>query len=239
MNHGASAFDWDRCTPDCWNRWYVEFYPRQSILVHDDSRGLSHISSSADLAAFEPRTGRLLWRTALARIAPLKVTQSRYPRKIRVFSTRPLLKDNVAYHVTNAGVVAAVDAQTGDIRWLTRYPQRQNVLDNLAKPGETWHNDAPLIRGHACLRKLDHDGNCLRSLAPPRRRPLPGLPPLGPREAEDGRGTLLHPAAPWRSSIRGDSLDLRPHRPVAAGVRRPRRRHDGRRADCFAGEERS
>ncbi|MBM4039041.1 MAG: tetratricopeptide repeat protein, partial [Planctomycetes bacterium] len=206
---GGSSFDWDRYTTNIWARWYVEFCPRQSILlhegvvlanmfvygpslvavdeytgrllwskgpmaaatedewldryqaapapgrgimvapvVHDDIRGLSHISSTAELAAFETRTGKLLWRTTLARIAPLKITQSRYPRKIRIFSTRPLLKDNVVYHVTNAGVVAAVDAQTGDVRWLTRYPQNPRTLDNLVTPGERWYNDAPLIRGH-------------------------------------------------------------------------------------------
>ena len=206
---GGSSFDWERYTTNVWARWYVEYYPRQSILVHegvvmagmfvygpslaavdeytgrslwskgpmaaatedewldryqaapaagrgmvvapvvhDDIRGLSHISSTAELAAFETRTGKPLWRTSLARIAPLRITQSRYPRKIRIFSTSPVVKDNVVYHVTNAGTVAAVDAQTGEIRWLTRYPQDQRALDNLVTPGERWYNDAPLVRGH-------------------------------------------------------------------------------------------
>ena len=59
------------------------------------------------------------------RIAPLKITQSRYPRKIRILSSTPLVNEGVVYHVTNAGIVAAVDAQTGNIRWLTRYPQNE------------------------------------------------------------------------------------------------------------------
>ncbi len=117
-------------------------------VVHDDIRGLAHISSSADLAAFETRTGQLLWRTTLSRINPLKITQSRYPRKIRILSTRPLISNNIVYHVTNAGVVAAVDARTGDIRWLTRYPQKKNVLDNLESTGRIWHNNPPILRGN-------------------------------------------------------------------------------------------
>ncbi|MFO7899905.1 MAG: PQQ-binding-like beta-propeller repeat protein, partial [Planctomycetota bacterium] len=116
-------------------------------VVFDDIRGRSHLSSSADLAAFETRTGKLLWRTTLARIAPLKITQSRYPRKIRILSSTPLLKEGVVYHVTNAGVVAAVDACTGRVRWITRYPQSRRVLDNLSHPGVLWSNEAPMIRG--------------------------------------------------------------------------------------------
>jgi len=118
-------------------------------VVHDDIRGRSHISSSAELAAFETRTGKLLWRQKLSRISPLKITQSRYPRKIRILSTTPIVKDGVVYHVTNAGIVAAVDAQTGDIIWLTRYPQRKDVMDNFASLNkiDLWRNEAPLIRG--------------------------------------------------------------------------------------------
>ncbi len=115
-------------------------------IVHDDIRGRSHISSTSELAAYESRTGKLIWRTKLSRISPLKITQSRYPRKIRIFSTTPLVKDGVVYHCTNAGAIAAVDAQTGDIRWLTRYPQLKNVLDNFSNPGKTWRNEAPMIR---------------------------------------------------------------------------------------------
>ncbi len=116
-------------------------------VVFDDIRGRTHISSAAELAAYEPRTGQTLWRTKLARIAPLKITQSRYPRKIRIFSTTPLVDGNAVYHVTNAGVVACVDAGTGDIRWLTRYPQSRQALDNLSHPGAIWRNEAPVIRG--------------------------------------------------------------------------------------------
>ena len=116
-------------------------------VVHDDIRGLTHVSSTAELAAYETRTGKLLWRRWLSRITPLKITQSHYPRKIRIFSTTPLVKDGVVYHVTNAGVVAAVDEQTGEVRWMTRYPQDKTVMDNFAQPGRVWRNEAPIIRG--------------------------------------------------------------------------------------------
>ncbi|MFO7899303.1 MAG: PQQ-binding-like beta-propeller repeat protein, partial [Planctomycetota bacterium] len=116
-------------------------------VVHDDIRGRTHISSSAELAAFETRSGKRLWQTRLSQISPLKITQSRYPRKIRVFSTTPLVKDGVVYHVTNAGVVAAVDARTGRARWLTRYPQKKQALDNLTGPGRVWRNEPPLVHG--------------------------------------------------------------------------------------------
>jgi outer membrane protein assembly factor BamB len=119
-----------------------------AAVVHDDIRGRTHISSSAELAAFESRSGRLLWRRTLSRIAPLKITQSRYPRKIRILSTTPAVNQGVVYHCSNAGVVAALDAQTGDIRWLTRYPQVRSVLDNFAGIGHEWRNTTPLIRGN-------------------------------------------------------------------------------------------
>ncbi|MCH7664209.1 MAG: PQQ-binding-like beta-propeller repeat protein, partial [Chloroflexi bacterium] len=80
--------------------------------------------------------------------SPLKITQSRYPRKIRIFSSTPLVKEGIVYHCTNAGVVAAVDARTGDIRWLTRYPQNKNALDNFSSPGLVWRNEPPLVRGN-------------------------------------------------------------------------------------------
>lgn len=117
-------------------------------ITHDDIRGRAHISSSADLAAFESRTGKLLWRTTIARVSPLKITQSRYPRKIRILTTSPVVKDGVVYHVTNAGAIVAVDAQTGRIIWLTRYPQNMGVLDNLNPMGRSWRNEPPLIRGN-------------------------------------------------------------------------------------------
>jgi len=117
-------------------------------VVHDDIRGRSHISSTSELAAFETRTGKLLWRTKLSRISPLKITQSRYPRKIRILSSAPLVKDGAVYHVTNAGIVAAVDAQTGQVRWLTRYPQSKVVMDNFSSPGQIWRNEPPMVRGN-------------------------------------------------------------------------------------------
>ncbi|MBA4389168.1 MAG: hypothetical protein C0404_14440, partial [Verrucomicrobia bacterium] len=117
-------------------------------ITHDDIRGRTHISSSAELAAFESRTGKLLWRTTLARISPLKITQSRYPRKIRILTTPPAVKDGVVYHVTNAGSIAAVDAQTGTVIWMTRYPQSKEVLDNFSALGFVWRNEPPVIRGN-------------------------------------------------------------------------------------------
>jgi len=116
-------------------------------VVYDDIRGRSHISSGAELAAFETRTGKLMWRTRLSRISPLKITQSRYPRKIRILSSMPLVHEGVVYHSTNAGIVAAVDALTGTIRWLTRYPQNKTVLDNFSSTGHVWRNQPPVIRG--------------------------------------------------------------------------------------------
>lgn len=117
-------------------------------VVHDDIRGRTHISSSADLAAFDSRTGKLLWRKTLTRISPLKITQSRYPRKIRILSSTPLLNEGVVYHCSNAGAIVAVDSQTGDIRWMTRYPQLNGVLDNFTPVPKAWRNTSPVVRGN-------------------------------------------------------------------------------------------
>jgi outer membrane protein assembly factor BamB len=53
----------------------------------------------------------------------------------------------VVYHVTNAGLVAALEVRSGEVIWLTRYPQNIGILDNLRKLPSVWRNERPLLRG--------------------------------------------------------------------------------------------
>ncbi|MBM4031578.1 MAG: hypothetical protein FJ291_07295 [Planctomycetes bacterium] len=123
-----------------------------ATVVHDDVEGDSHLSSTASVAAFDARGGKLLWRRTLCRLTPGKFTISRLRRKIRVFCSPPLYANGVVYAGTNAGVFAALDAETGDVRWTTRYDQNPVMLDATVLP-ETHQsklfcaNAAPIVFG--------------------------------------------------------------------------------------------
>ena len=123
-----------------------------ATVVHDDVEGDAHLSSTVAVAAFESRNGKLLWRRTLCRLTPSKFTISRIRRKIRIFCSPPVYKNGVVYACTNAGVFAAVDADTGEARWITRYDHKPVMLDALVLPD--MHRDklfctntAPIVFG--------------------------------------------------------------------------------------------
>jgi outer membrane protein assembly factor BamB len=93
--------------------------------VYDDMESDTHISSSAGIVCFDSATGNVRWKRFLVRRMPEKFTlrvSARYGRKIRIYSTPPTVKNGVVYHTTNCGLVAALDALSGQVRWATRYP---------------------------------------------------------------------------------------------------------------------
>src|SRR5262249_61628003 len=53
------------------------------------------------------------------------------PRRtpIRIFSPPPLYHQGTVYYCTNAGVIAALDARSGRVKWYMRYPFHPEVHD--------------------------------------------------------------------------------------------------------------
>jgi outer membrane protein assembly factor BamB len=62
------------------------------------------------------------------------------------------MKNGVVYHTTNCGIIAAIDALSGEERWLMRYPVVSAIHDatvpaDKAGLGVLWNNRPPLIYG--------------------------------------------------------------------------------------------
>ncbi|MCX7803873.1 MAG: PQQ-binding-like beta-propeller repeat protein [Planctomycetota bacterium] len=127
--------------------------------VYDEIEGNAHLYSEAGLICFESRTGKVLWQRKLVRLSPRKFTISKIVRKIRIYSSPPALVDGVLYHTTNCGIIAAVDALSGQVRWATRYPHGETAHDTEEKPGHLWANRAPIVRdGRIYVTPVDSTG---------------------------------------------------------------------------------
>jgi outer membrane protein assembly factor BamB/tetratricopeptide (TPR) repeat protein len=93
--------------------------------VLDNIRGVTHIDSEYGLMAFEAKTGRIRWRTPVCRLRPGGFSASLVGgrrNRIRSFTSPPLYHQGTIYYCTNAGAVAALDALSGRIKWVMRYP---------------------------------------------------------------------------------------------------------------------
>ncbi|MCX7803966.1 MAG: PQQ-binding-like beta-propeller repeat protein [Planctomycetota bacterium] len=99
--------------------------------VLDDIRGVTHVDTEYGLVAIECDTGRIRWRTALCRLPTGRFTTGSWAgrRRIRSFSSPPLYHEGTVYYCTNAGAVAAVDALSGRVNWITRYPYYTTIHD--------------------------------------------------------------------------------------------------------------
>jgi outer membrane protein assembly factor BamB/tetratricopeptide (TPR) repeat protein len=86
----------------------------------DEGEGSDHIYTAVGLSALTKETGEVRWRVPLCQLSPTATTQSK--SGIRVLSSTPLVQEGVIYCATNAGVVAALDEASGNVRWLVRYP---------------------------------------------------------------------------------------------------------------------
>ena len=84
-----------------------------------------HIDSEYGVMAFESRTGRIKWRTPVCRLRPGKFIVdfgSGVRMRIRSFSSPPLYHQGTVYTCSNAGSIAAMDALSGRVKWLIKYP---------------------------------------------------------------------------------------------------------------------
>ncbi|MDD4890203.1 MAG: PQQ-binding-like beta-propeller repeat protein, partial [Phycisphaerae bacterium] len=132
--------------------------------VLDNIEGETHIDSEYGLIAFDSVTGRLQWRTPLCRLAPGKFSggfAEERRNRIRSFTSPPLYNEGTIYYNTNAGAMAAIDGQSGRIKWLARYPYYPEVHDATRQFGGVddrygnpaphspmfWYNQRPLLIG--------------------------------------------------------------------------------------------
>ena len=83
--------------------------------VHDPTGAISYSISAYDL-----RTGEVRWRTL---ICASQQEVNMFGNSRQEFAAGPIaLRDGVVFGTTNLGIVYAVDAEDGDVRWLSGYP---------------------------------------------------------------------------------------------------------------------
>jgi outer membrane protein assembly factor BamB len=100
--------------------------------ILDEIEGNTHTDTEYGLTAFESGTGRMLWRKRLCRLTPGKFTAGfvcPVRNRIRSFASPPLYHQGTVYYNTNAGVIAALDARSGRVKWLIRYPYYDRIHD--------------------------------------------------------------------------------------------------------------
>jgi len=139
--------------------------------VLDNIEGDCHIDSEYGVIAFESTTGRISWRQPVCRLRPgLFSAQFAMKRRNRIlsFTSPPLYHEGTVYCCTNAGAMAALDALSGRVRWVMRYPYYAlpySVHDATRKFGAGggaveytrvrayphspmfWYNQRPLLNG--------------------------------------------------------------------------------------------
>jgi outer membrane protein assembly factor BamB/tetratricopeptide (TPR) repeat protein len=100
--------------------------------VLDNIEGATHINTEYGVTAFDSTSGRQQWRVPLCNLAPGKpafgFAETRR-NHIRSFSSPPLYHQGTVYYCTNAGVVSALDARSGRVKWYMRYPFHPEVHD--------------------------------------------------------------------------------------------------------------
>jgi len=131
--------------------------------VLDNIEGETHTDTEYGVIAFESTTGRVQWRKPLCRLAPGKFSAGfavRRRNRIRSYTSPPLYHQGTVYYGTNAGAIAALDARSGRVKWLMRYPCYPSIHDATRPFGGfarytplrmndviLWYNQRPLVVG--------------------------------------------------------------------------------------------
>jgi outer membrane protein assembly factor BamB/tetratricopeptide (TPR) repeat protein len=105
----------------------------------------SHGLNDAWAAAFDADNGRLLWRTQICSANAYTVGGPVQPD----LALPVAVANGTVYAVTNLGAVAAIDAMSGNIKWLRVY-DRQQVVDRFNNRGmrvasDFWGPNAPVV----------------------------------------------------------------------------------------------
>jgi outer membrane protein assembly factor BamB/tetratricopeptide (TPR) repeat protein len=139
--------------------------------VQDNIEGQTHTDTEYGMMAFESTTGRLLWRREICRLRPGKFSAGfavHRRNRVRSFLSPPLYQEGTVYYCTDAGAVAALDALSGRVKWVMKYPywlRPENVHDAtrpFGRGGDAsdnfrvyphdpmfWFNQRPLLVGDA------------------------------------------------------------------------------------------
>ncbi|MCG3179232.1 MAG: Outer membrane protein assembly factor BamB [Phycisphaerae bacterium] len=128
--------------------------------VLDNIQGETHTDSEYGVIAFDSATGRIHWRTPICRLAPGKFAggfAEHRRNRIRSFTSPPLYHQGTIYYCTNAGAIAAMDALSGQVKWLMRYPYWPGVHDATREFGELRgiHGGVETVRPHRPMFWLD------------------------------------------------------------------------------------
>ncbi len=99
------------------------------------------------LLCFDLNTGDLLWKTPIG-VGQQELTM--FNMNFKEFTTTPVtLSDGTLYYCSNLGFVAAVDALSGQIRWITEYDAiEMSQVSHFTDPPPRrvwWHNEPPLV----------------------------------------------------------------------------------------------
>ncbi|MFO7900604.1 MAG: PQQ-binding-like beta-propeller repeat protein [Planctomycetota bacterium] len=100
--------------------------------ILDEIEGNTHVDTEYGVMALDSSSGRVIWRKPICRLAPGKFTAgfARPVRnRIRSFASPPLYHQGTVYYNTNAGAIAALDARSGRVKWLMRYPYYDRIHD--------------------------------------------------------------------------------------------------------------
>lgn len=109
------------------------------------------------VAAFDARSGKTLWRTWLC---SGQVEQTMFgEHAVEPLCSPVVVANETVYHITSFGAVAALEAKTGRIRWITEYDQIEVKAAKGYYPSEReigWHNTPPVL-----VDLGDHGGRVL------------------------------------------------------------------------------
>lgn len=140
--------------------------------VLDNIEGETHTDTEYGVIAFDSTTGRVHWRAPLCRLAPGKFAggfAERRRNRVRSFTSPPLYHEGTVYYCTNAGAIVALDALSGRVKWLMRYPYYPEVHDATRRFGRGgdpvqytrinfephrpmfWYNQRPLLIGEKLI----------------------------------------------------------------------------------------
>ncbi len=92
--------------------------------IQDNIEGDTHTDTEYGVIAFDSVTGRIRWKKRLSRLRPGLFESGSIRRRNRIlsFASPPLYNEGTLYYTTNAGAIAALDALSGRIKWIMRYP---------------------------------------------------------------------------------------------------------------------
>ena len=98
------------------------------------------------VVAFDANTGHLQWRTQICSANPVMVAGAVQPH----VGLPVAVANGTVYAVTNLGAVAAVDALSGNIKWIRIYDRLQSTVNRMAQgnvrlPNDFWAPNPPIV----------------------------------------------------------------------------------------------